>query len=272
MSSEREAPVWLATREEDGEVIFRIGRIGNKLIAQWPLLCTLVSEPDGSAWSLEPLPDAEPLSMEKVRRGAAHALVESLKGRLSLHAGAVSMHGRAVVLLGRNHAGKSTAIAELCSRGGALLADDIALFEERDGAVVVVPTEVHHWLDEGSRSLLGLHGAGQSGPSDEPDKISVGAVRVATAPAPLAAFVSLEYGDGPPRLTRTSGLSVLAELIPAVVRFIVDEPARQRLEIAALTRLAAEVPFYRLTRPSDLRRVHEGGRLLEGLLLHQGDH
>lgn len=265
------AAKWLATREEDGEVIFRIGRLGSRLIAEWPRLCTLVSAPDGSEWSLEPAPDAEPLSIEKVRRGAARALVECLKGRLALHAGAVSVHGRALVLLGRNHAGKSTAIAELCSRGGALLADDITLFDDRDGSLMVEPTEIHHWLDEGSRRQLGIAVSEGTGAPEDPGKIGVGAGNVATSAVPVAALVALEFGDGPARLERLSGMSVIAELVPAVVRFLVDDPSAQQREIAALTSFAGKVPFYRLTRPSDLRRVREGGTLLESLSLDGGE-
>ncbi len=260
--TDTKAPLWLATREEDGDVIFRIGRLGDKLVAEWPFLCTLVAEPDGSAFTLEPAEDSDPLLFEKVRRGAARAMVESLKGRLSLHAGAVAMHGCAVVLLGRNHAGKSTAIAELCMRGGALLADDIALLDERDGRVFVEPTEGHHWLDQGSRQTLGL-------PADDDEatmKVGVGAGLVSAAAAPLAAVVSLAFGEGPARLEPLTGLSVVADLVPSVVRFSVDDSGAHQRELAGLMSFATRVPFYRLTRPLDLRLVHEGGKLLEGLL------
>ena len=72
------SPVWLAERVEEGEVWFRIGRTGDRLIAEWPGLCTLTVRPDGSEPELSTVPGAHELTMEKVRRGAAYALVVSI--------------------------------------------------------------------------------------------------------------------------------------------------------------------------------------------------
>ena len=256
------APRWLAERVEADEVWFRIGRAGERLIAEWPGLCTLTARPDGSEAELSPVPGASEVTLEKVRRGAAYALVESLRGKTSLHAGAVAMNGAAIVLVGRNHAGKSSAVADLCAQGAQLLADDIAVIGGSAAERVVEPTERHHWLGEASRAAFGV---GLPGGGEE-DKHPLYALDVCATPMKLRAIVALEFADGAPHLTRMAGIEAMGRLLPSVVRFALDDPDRSREELGRLVDLIDGVPFYLLERPRDLTRIREAGVLLEGLL------
>jgi hypothetical protein len=256
-------PQWLAERVEDDEVWFRIGRVDNLLIAEWPGLCTLTADRDGSNAKLVAAPGAAPVTLEKVQRGVAYALVESLRGKVSLHAGAVARNGGAIVLVGRNHAGKSSAVADLCAHGAQLLADDIAVIARgHDGSRLVEPTERHHWLGPASRVALGLGTGGNS----EDDKHPLLAAEPGASPVRLRAIIAIEFEEGDPHLTRVAGIEAMSRLVPSVVRFALDDGARSREELGQLVQLLDTVPFYLLRRPRDLARIREPGMLMEELL------
>jgi hypothetical protein len=57
------------------------------------------------------------------------ALVRRLKGLRAVHAGAVVLEGRALLIPGGTHAGKSSLVAELLRRGAAHLSDEYALVD-----------------------------------------------------------------------------------------------------------------------------------------------
>ena len=58
------------------------------------------------------------------------ALVRKLRKLRAVHAGAVMLHGRALLIPGSSHAGKSSLVAELLRRGAAHLSDEYALVDE----------------------------------------------------------------------------------------------------------------------------------------------
>jgi len=243
-------PIWLATREEDGWTQFRVGRRGRDLIAEWVGLCTLVAREDGSTWELRPEESAPPEVVEKVRAGAARALVLSLHGKLALHGSAVAFSDHAVLLTGRHGAGKSTAAADLCRVGAALLADDIALLE-KDGPsrVMVLPSETHHWIDSPAALALGL----SDREDQHRDKQGHEAARVARGPVSLVAICELRWRDdeeaeAPPTIVEVVGLDALSTLVPQVVRFLLDDSNARSRELNALIDLASKVRVLRLSR------------------------
>lgn len=58
------------------------------------------------------------------------AVVANLRNLRAVHAGAVSLKGKALLIPGSTHAGKSSLVAELIRRGGELLSDEYALVDE----------------------------------------------------------------------------------------------------------------------------------------------
>jgi hypothetical protein len=83
------------------------------------------------------------------------------RGLLPLHAAAVEIGGRAILLAGPSGVGKSTLAAALASRGHRLLADDLcAIRREQDGSVSVLASfpRVRLWRD--ALDALGLPSAG----------------------------------------------------------------------------------------------------------------
>jgi hypothetical protein len=69
--------------------------------------------------------------------GNVLAIVLGLRGSFVLHASAVELGGAAIAFAGPSGAGKSTVAALLCAAGGAIVGDDTAHVEMRDGVRVV---------------------------------------------------------------------------------------------------------------------------------------
>ena len=62
------------------------------------------------------------------------ALVRKFKALRAVHAGAVVIEGKALLIPGSTHAGKSALVAELLRRGARLLSDEYALIDEHGRA------------------------------------------------------------------------------------------------------------------------------------------
>lgn len=278
---------WVSELLWEGDVLFRIGRAGDELVADWPYLCELRSDRRGENVRFVPHPDGDPKIVAKVRAGLAAALVRHLRGGTTLHASSVSRGDRAVACLGRSGAGKSTLAAYLClERGFDLVADDVVEVEIAKGRAMVVPTEADHWLEPASRRALGVEaeppseapqapGPGPS-PSPSPSEEAKSCLRgqwVAARPAELvAAFsVSLDPTVSEPVLRRLRGQEAVAEVIPCLVRFVLDEPEVQVAEVARVAELLATVPLYALRAPRDFKALPRTAEVVEGMMSKEKD-
>jgi len=105
------------------------------------------------------------------------ALVQRIKGLRAVHAGAVLIDGRAVLLPGSTHAGKSSLVAELLQRGARHFSDEYALIDDR-GLVHSYPRPL--LLRKGSivQSIV------------LPEELNSG---FATAPAPVGWILAIDY-------------------------------------------------------------------------------
>jgi len=259
---------WTAVLEEEGDVLFRVGRDGDELVADWPGTLVLRSDVAGDRPRFEPAADAAPDAVERLVRGLGAALVRHLRGGLSLHASTVARGGLGIALLGPSGAGKSTAAATLCHRRGfTLLRDDITPLALAAGAVEVAPSDGAHSLCEDAVAALGASPA--SVQSD--GKVYV-ASSIAAQPVRLVDIVALAFDDSlsAPSLEPLRGARALEVLVPTVVRFVVDEPRRQLAELDALDRMLGVVRLHRLRRPRDLRGLDASAALIEALLLEEG--
>lgn len=237
---------WLAVYEDDGRVAFRIGRDGSELIAQWPGLTTLRARRDGSGHTYEHAAGANAVDLEKIRRGTGRALLRHLAGDLSLHGSAVARAGRGIVFLGRSGHGKSTLAAACCARGMELYSDDVAAIENVDDRYFIAPVESDHWLDAGARRALGL------GEDEGEGKAPVAAQHAAQGLAELALFVDLVFDDvAQPVAAKLHPVEAIAQLVPQVARFVLDEPDVTRRELDTLARIVDRVPMIRVTRAKE---------------------
>lgn len=235
---------WLAEHHEGGELVYRIGRDGDSLCAEWLGIVTLFATRDGSEHRFVPANGADPRDVTKIVDGSGQLLLRHLEGKLALHGAAVRLPEGAVVLLGESGAGKSTLCASLCSRSNTcFLADDAIALDEHAN---ILPLERNHWLEVDARNALRL-GTPDAG------KQPVAAAQSALQAAPVVALVELRYSDVSfPRLLRLHGLDALGTLMPQIVRFVIDEPSAQRAELDAAIGILDRIPAFRLERPRRL--------------------
>jgi len=265
---------WTAEFREDGQLRFRVGRDGGRLVAEWPGICVLRADPDGAASELTPEPNADRDLVEKFHRGIAQALIRHLEGGFTLHASAAALDGTVIACAGESQAGKSTTAAELVlHHDAALVADDtLALDFDEDGSIRVHPTERVSWLLPDARSALGVaepvgEDGGASSPAESDSrrvKLPIEPPRLAERRLRLGAVVLLGFDDdlAAPRVQRVRGHDALERLVPSVVRFVLDEPERNRRELEQLLALINAVPIYELVRP---RKLEELGATIAAL-------
>lgn len=259
---------WLGEHKK-GDAAVRVGeREGGDLVVAWEGLGELVVAPDGSHHAFTPAPDLDAAGAKKLERGVVRALVRHLQGKLTLHGSAVALGGRAVVCVGPSGAGKSTLAALLVRAGGELLADDMTSLEvPRDPAapVLVAPSEETFSLDDASVEAVALPESDSADVVNWEGKWLVPAARVAPAPRPLAAILSLSFGGQEPSVHALRGLEVLAALVPCVPRFPTDDRARHEVELAQLEALARRQLVRSLERPRDLASIDRTVSLVQRL-------
>ncbi len=258
---------WISEARVEGDVVFRIGRDGTTLIAEWPDSLTLRVEA-GRSPELTVHPDSEPAFVAKLQNGPVRALLRHLEGKVTMHGATIAWGGEAVCLLGDSGQGKSTLSAALCLRhGAALLGDDVAHLERDGDAVWVTPAFEDHSLTAEACAALGLAVA----PDARREKTPAQASR-RDEPARLRAFVVLAFGGAAPVLTRLAGFRALGPVVSGMARFVLDDPAVTARDLAAAAELARAVPVYELSRPRDLSRLSECEGALRSLLVEGEPH
>jgi len=222
---------WLGETHEGATVVFRVGREGDRLVAEWPGLVSVDVARDGTDLHVVPQEGADARQVAKLRASTIPALLRHLEGKLTLHASAVTAHGKAVAFLGDSGRGKSTIAFELANTSGAfaLLADDCLRVE----GICAEPFDEVAWIDRASA------------------KTPLRPARVARSAAPIAAIFLLEWGDQL-RVSRLKGNAVGAVLERALIRFVLDEPTVHVADLERLGNLASQVPVYELRRPRDV--------------------
>lgn len=184
---------------------------------------------------------------------ATAAVCARWRGWNCVHSGAIVVDGGAWGVLGDKEAGKSSTVAWFALESAAgVLCDDVLVIDA-DGRALAGPRCVDLREDAaghfGVGEALGVVGARERW-----------RMRLEPTPAavPLRGWVELAWGDelalepfGP------------TELLPAIVRNfsvrLMPPDADALMDLAAL-------PAWRLTRPRDLERLSDAGRLLLGAL------
>jgi hypothetical protein len=248
---------WIREWTTPGFAHFRIGRDGDDLVAEWKGLGTLRAARSGRSHVFTPCPDRGD-STEGVREAIVQGLLRHLHGKMSLHASAAARGNRAVVILGESMAGKSTLVAELCTRNGfEMLADDTVFLEQRGAEFYVVPTESTHSLREGAAQLFGAS-------TGDLQKAYVPSASFASDPARLCAFVSLSFEESMTKATLRimPGSEIFRVLYAALFRFVIDENDVTLQDFSRMAELADAVPFFELRRPPSLDLLRESATML----------
>jgi hypothetical protein len=183
---------------------------------------------------------------------------------LFLHAASVSVGGRAVVLVGRKCAGKSTTALALAARGHRLLGDEIAAIRVTACEVVPVPRTLS--VREGARPaavdarLASVPGAHERFPDGSPRmryRISELFAPTDLSAVPLGAFFFLEDMGETTQARRFTPTLAHASLLEPLGSDLWAEPAAARRFqlLRVLSRSACH--FLRLGPPDEVARYIE---------------
>lgn len=181
----------------------------------------------------------------------------SASGSLVLHGAAVSLDGRALVLLGGSGMGKSTLSASLSRRGFPLLTDDCAVIDTVSDGYLVQPSyhSVRLW-PPGARRVFGEE-------PEESDPVAHftakrryrGALTFADRAVPLLGIVSIDHPSPsqPERIAidMVAGQEALGLVTLGVKSVVGGGVGRSRDVLLDLIELSDRVPIARLVAPED---------------------
>ena len=169
------------------------------------------------------------------------------RGDLPLHAAAVEVDGRAVLLAGPRRAGKTTLAAAFVAAGHRLLSEDLCCLR-RSPHWSIVPGPAMLRLRHDVARAVELPGA--QAVADDPERVHFAlpeASRGTCAPVPLGAILLLRESAGAIEMSRVDPSRAIPDLWALSFR-LPDHQDRVRC-FAGVTALADGVPVYNLARP-----------------------
>ena len=134
-------PHWLHHWIDDDEVVLSMARQGPDYFLRFPDLADFLLEPDASRITVvHRNVDTDDATLE-------HLLIDQVlprylahEGLLSLHASALTIDGKCLLILGKSGAGKSTLAGFLAAHGHGLLSDDCTIVEVEAGRALATAT------------------------------------------------------------------------------------------------------------------------------------
>ena len=205
-----------------------------------------------------------------------------LRGYLTFHASAIGVGDRAILLTGDSGAGKSTTAAALSERGCTILADDIAVLDQREG---------RYWVQPGYPCLrLFPESVAAFGTScDRLTKVSpfgskryldlapdnAGKRQFQTRPLSLAAvYIMGQRDDRRDRSTVESltSASAMTQLVKSVYGSCFLDKQQRLEEFKQLATLTRKIPVRQLSRADSLQNIAQLCELIindaESLCIH----
>ncbi|MDJ1183924.1 hypothetical protein [Roseofilum casamattae] len=135
-------PVWAVSSylTEAGDLMWKVGELGSSYLQLTYVDRTefIIDRQGTEIWGTWP----EELTLEDTATyllGPVIGLVLRLRGITCLHASAIAVGDRAIAIVGRSGAGKSTTAAAFAELGYPILSDDIVALVEQDGQILVQP-------------------------------------------------------------------------------------------------------------------------------------
>lgn len=191
--------------------------------------------------------------------GPVLAYVLRLRGTLALHASAVVVGGKAVLIAGAPGAGKSTTATAFARRGATVITDDVAAIDA--GRVHPGYARLRLWPDVSKA----LWGAEDALPLLTPTwtKRYLDNFAFAAGSYAIGAIGVIVDRGASASLRRLHGHeAAIALLRHASMTHALDSSMRER-ELSQVTALAADVPVFALTAVDDLQRLGEICAMIE---------
>ncbi len=230
----------------DDGTTFVVSPQGTQIWVTWPEDLTIE---DGATYLLGPL----------------LGFVQRLRGTVCLHASAIAIDDRVVVLVGDAGAGKSTTAAAFAQQGYPILSDDVVPLVDLGHTFLVQSAypRIRLW----NESVLALYGAAEALPRLVPthptwDKryldLNQTGYQFQSAPLPLAAIYDLNQRSDDPSCPQIQPLTIQEQLITLVTNtytnYLLDKQLRAQ-EFELLSRLVKHIPVRQITPHQDIDRL-----------------
>ncbi|WP_373540729.1 hypothetical protein [Chamaesiphon sp.] len=237
----------------DDRTTFVVSRLGTQIWATWPDELTIE---DMATYLLGPM----------------LGFVLRLRGTVCLHASAIAIDGRVVVLVGAAGAGKSTTAAAFARAGYPVLSDDVVPLIDRGDTFWVQSAypRIRLW----DSSVQALYGDAEALPRLVPthptwDKryldLNQAGYQFQSAPLPLAAIYYINDRADDPACPQIAPMTTQDRLITLVTNtytnYLLDKQLRAQ-EFEILSRVVAYIPVRQLTPHTDIGRLVETIELL----------
>jgi hypothetical protein len=195
--------------------------------------------------------------------GNMMSFILRLRGYACLHASAVEVDGRALLVAGQHGAGKSTIAAAFARRGFPVLSDDVCALKWHRGDVRVYPSfpRIGLW----PASVEGILGADSDlprlWPNEEKRFVSLGSENYAFASGPARLGAVYVMGDwllagDPPRIEPIAGAEAVLALLAHTFGVLRPENEARAAEFRLNVR-AAKCPVRRVYRAAEFSQIDE---------------
>lgn len=219
--------------------------------------------PEGTEVCCAPPPELPEWLWQRLLVGQLLPLASLLQGCEPLHASAVAIGGRALLLMGTSGAGKSSVALHLAAAGASLIADDVSALELRGDTVVLHPGPGLASIDQdelarmppeatAAWSRLGTHDGEVRVVIDRgsQEALPVGAVCVLNRRSDIETL-----GIGEPSLLSPK------VLLGGTFNAYVQEPARLARQLKLSGRLAETVELREVRIPPGAGAAHVAGAI-----------
>lgn len=210
---------WFHQWGDDHDLWARFGDTGSEYVVEFPALAEFRISHDATRVRGRLQPEVPAFTGRHLLLNQILPLVLSRRGRLVLHAGAVSIRGEVVAFIGPTGSGKSTLVAACANAGAAVVADDSLVVSLRGDQWIAWPSYPAVRLWPTAAALVEWQFSAGAAAAHYSDKATfgpaTGAWGFATGPLPISAIVRL--GD------ETGTKAVAADLYSQVFRLDVRD-------------------------------------------------
>jgi hypothetical protein len=203
-----------------------------------------------------PGPEADDRLIRPYLVGTVMAILLYQRGLLVLHASAVQINNRALVLLGASGSGKSSLAAALYSRGHYLIADDVSGVQVRDNSILIFPAYPQLKLSPEAAASLGLNSHDLFRLHETEEQFGLGVRQgFSTQPVKLGAIYLLsdEHAHG---IDTLAPQEAVVELIRHSLPTRFCQPGDQTHFLKCIN-IVTNIPFFCLNKASSIHWMPE---------------
>ena len=193
-------PEWFHQWGEDPELWARFGDTGQDYVVDFPTLAQFRVSHDATVVRAILRPGIPEFTGRHLLLNQVLPLVLSRRGRLVLHAGAVSIRGEVIAFIGPTGSGKSTLVAACANAGAEVVADDSVVISQDRDRWIAWPSYPAIRLWPSAADLVGWKSGAGSAAAHYTDKVKfgpeTGSWRFAKGPLPFTTIVRLSDDAG----------------------------------------------------------------------------